>query len=112
MSVDLNCCNLVLEIRRGDTFRMSFLALDNDKVVDLTGYTITAWASTPGGRCLGVVEVVDIIPEEGTFDLICNDTTEWVTDMIKVVIKFVSPDGLIDSTESIKIAVIKGGCTA
>lgn len=110
MSVDLNCSGYI-NIRRGDSFRMSFLALYSD-IVDLTGYTITAWSATLDGKCIGNVEVVDIDPDEGAFDLVCDDTTAWMSDIVEIVIKFVSPDGFVDSTESIKINVLEGGCSA
>jgi len=110
MSVSIDCCTLRLKIRRGDSFKLSFVALKDDEIVDLTGYEISAWSSTPGGRCLGEVSVVDRADQDGAFDLICVNTYEWVTDLIEVIVRFVSPGGEIDSTESIKIAVVNGDC--
>lgn len=99
-------------IRRGDSFRMSFIALDDNEPVDLTGYTITAWSSTPGGRCIGEVEIENFVPADGSFDLVCQDTTAWTSSTIKIVVRAEDPAGNIESTEDITIDMMAGGCLA
>lgn len=98
-----------IRMKRGDTFTVDFQCTDEaDVAQDLTGYTARAQLRFGDSEPIDLTVTID--PDQTTNTGLVSleyagATTSWPTAVGEIDVEFTDPDGRIESSETIELAV-------
>lgn len=99
---------ITINHKRGATYQKTFMAREVDgSAVPLTGYQVSSQIRTPQGDLVADAAITITDEMYGQFDAFVEDTSAWPLGKLLQDVKYVSPEGEINYTETLEINVLE-----
>lgn len=97
-----------IEHKRGDSFDYNVVVTDSGgSTIDLTNWTIKCQLRTSRDQLIETLTIEEDDYSEGSYNLVCDDTTDWPVGNLYADIEYTDTASKIQSTETFIVQVVK-----
>lgn len=98
----------VIQHKRGDTYRISVALTEDDGItpIDITGWEVRSHIRKRS-RLVCNLEYIPVDRINGKYELLCDDTSDWLKGVLTSDIEYTDSNGGVFSTKTYEINCIE-----